>query len=894
MKHPLILSLLLSIIPLSAGAQIIKGRITDRSGEPVPYATVYIQELRQGTTANTRGDYELKLPPGKYFLICQSLGYEPVFAEVSLGEAIVIRDFVLPEQYYEIPEVRITASGEDPANIIMRRAIGLAPYYLNQISSYKAEVYLKGTLVINRIPRIMERAMRMEARSRSSGAAVSTDRIKEGDSYFMESFNEIEFTAPDKYVQKVISVNSTFPEEGNEISPMDYIQASLYQPIIADVAISPLSPAAFSHYNFRYLGSSPQGNHIVNKIGVKPKRKSQQLFEGTIFIIEDLWCLHSADLSNENIVGRLRMQQLYIPVEEEIWMPVSFKFDINIGIIGFRADAGYGSSVRYMEVVPNTSLSRPSGISADIRMRNIDPDTVSSRSRQHIERILQKEELSNRDMMRLSRLMDQESKKSFSDSAGKNLEIRDRTTYIFHRDSVRRDTSWWSGIRPVPLSEIELQSIARSDSIRSLQKERRVSESDTSSTDMKGQKKGMVAARRILLGHTWNTEKGWRFTSGGLINARKFSFNTVDGFAYGTDFRLSKSWKDKGSLGIYPDLRWSFSRQTLMWRLNTNYSFGSTNQQQVYLRTGISSRDLNDNGGINPFLNSITTLFFKDNYLKLYETRFITAGYSITPANGLTLEFTAGFEDRRILENTTAFSLSPSSRDYSDNIPVNEYLQPGSDPPRHLSSHKHGEFSASITYTPRQKYRISGSRKIPAGSDWPVFRFTWEHGINGISSVAGEISHYDMFSLEASRRRETGAFTSFFWKIRGGFFADNRNVTWYDFFHFNSQPLPVILNNYQDAFRLPAFYSLSTPELFGELHLRYTTPYLLLKLLPGLSNTLMRENLILSNLTARGRSSYTELGYTISEILLVGEAGIWAGSDNLKFRSFGFRVILNL
>ena len=181
--------------------------------------------------------------------------------------------------------------------------------------------------------------------------------MKEGDSFLMESFNEIEFTAPDKYSQKVISFNSTFPEEGNEISPMDFIQASFYQPVLADMAISPLSPNAFSHYNFKYLGTSLQGNFTINKIEVIPKRKSQQLFSGTIYIIEDLWCLHSVDLTNENLIGRVRIQQLYIPVQEQIWMPVSHKFEINISIIGFKADAGYGGSVKYIEVKPNHGTS---------------------------------------------------------------------------------------------------------------------------------------------------------------------------------------------------------------------------------------------------------------------------------------------------------------------------------------------------------------------------------------------------------------------------------------------------------------------------------------------------------------------------------------------------------
>jgi hypothetical protein len=54
MKHFFLTALLfltaISILP----AQTLKGRITSQSGVPVQYATVYIQELKQGTTSNTK------------------------------------------------------------------------------------------------------------------------------------------------------------------------------------------------------------------------------------------------------------------------------------------------------------------------------------------------------------------------------------------------------------------------------------------------------------------------------------------------------------------------------------------------------------------------------------------------------------------------------------------------------------------------------------------------------------------------------------------------------------------------------------------------------------------------------------------------------------------------
>ncbi len=61
----LIQVVLLSLITATAlESQVLKGRITDKSGQPVQYATVFIQELKQGTTSNAKGDYEIKLPSG--------------------------------------------------------------------------------------------------------------------------------------------------------------------------------------------------------------------------------------------------------------------------------------------------------------------------------------------------------------------------------------------------------------------------------------------------------------------------------------------------------------------------------------------------------------------------------------------------------------------------------------------------------------------------------------------------------------------------------------------------------------------------------------------------------------------------------------------------------------
>jgi hypothetical protein len=896
MKHTIRILLFLFISTSVSHAQILKGRIINQSGDPIPYSTVYIQELKQGTTSNTRGDYELKLPAGKYTVMYQSLGFEPVIFSLSLSDSTITKNVVLPVQYYQIPEVRITASGEDPAYGIMRKAIGLAPYYLNNISHYKADVYLKGNLVINKIPKLIKKQMEREAK-KESGNASGKKTMNEGDVYLMESYNEIEFNAPDKYVQKVVSFNSTFPEEGNEISPMQYISASFYQPVIGDMAISPLAPNAFSHYNFKYLGASPQGNYVINKIQVIPKRKSQQLLEGTIYIIDDLWCLQSVDLTNENLVGKIRVQQLYIPVQDDFWMPVSHKFEVNIGIMGFKADAGYAVSVKYNDVKPNLALQRPKILSTAYTARTVAPvqaDTSRTKTKKQIEKILEKDELSNRDMIKLSRLMEKESEKSVDDSIRNNLEIKDKTTHIIEKDAAKKDSAYWAEIRPIPLSEPEMRSIKLNDSIRTATELRDIKADTASLSGKKEKSKFVVALKDIGLGKTWSDTTGFSFTYGGLIDMKNLTFNTVDGLVYGLDFRLSKSWKDNRSLSLFPDIRYAFARNRLMWKINASYKYNGMKQKEIFLRTGMASRDIGNGGGINPLLNTASTLMFEENYLKLYESDFLTLGYRSEIVNGLSLELASTYELRKVLENNTDFSIINTSREYSDNIPDNDYLSPEADPVHGLRDQYHASIAAKLTYIPRQKYRIEKGRKIPAGSGWPTFSLSWEHGINDFRETGEQVNHYDMIRAEVSRSHETGAFGEFRWRVRAGGFLDNRQLTFYDFFHFNPQEIPVLINDYEDAFMLPGYYSTSTPEAFGELHLKYTTPYLLLKLLPGLSNTLIRENLLMSYLGSRYHPNYTELGYSMSEIFFFAELGVYVGFEDLKYKSFGAKLILKI
>ena len=65
--------------------RLSRGRLLTAQGQ-VQYATVYVIEHKLGTIANTKGDYELKLPEGSCMVMYQSPGYEPQIINISLSE----------------------------------------------------------------------------------------------------------------------------------------------------------------------------------------------------------------------------------------------------------------------------------------------------------------------------------------------------------------------------------------------------------------------------------------------------------------------------------------------------------------------------------------------------------------------------------------------------------------------------------------------------------------------------------------------------------------------------------------------------------------------------------------------------------------------------------------
>ncbi|MCB0429444.1 MAG: carboxypeptidase-like regulatory domain-containing protein, partial [Flavobacteriales bacterium] len=91
----------------------VSGHVTDEiSGEDLPGASVYIQEVMKGTATNTYGFYSITLESGTYNLVASYMGYEQVSQKIVLNKDLKINIKLKPFSI-TTEEVVVTAERKD-------------------------------------------------------------------------------------------------------------------------------------------------------------------------------------------------------------------------------------------------------------------------------------------------------------------------------------------------------------------------------------------------------------------------------------------------------------------------------------------------------------------------------------------------------------------------------------------------------------------------------------------------------------------------------------------------------------------------------------------------------------------------------------------------------------
>src|ERR1035437_2150522 len=101
-KVLILLVVILSLISISAFSHNLQGIITDKDGNPIPYATVYIKNISLGTTTNDVGKFELDIKPGTYEVNFRCLGYQPKSDTIKVTKEVENVKVVMEVQILQI------------------------------------------------------------------------------------------------------------------------------------------------------------------------------------------------------------------------------------------------------------------------------------------------------------------------------------------------------------------------------------------------------------------------------------------------------------------------------------------------------------------------------------------------------------------------------------------------------------------------------------------------------------------------------------------------------------------------------------------------------------------------------------------------------------------------
>ena len=340
----LLLSLCMSGF-INVHATRVSGKVFTEQSILLPFASILVKGTTIGTTANSEGSYYLDLAPGEYTLICQHVGYEKRERSISIGSEPIMLNFVMRLERLTLEEIVIKPGGEDPAYEIIRAAIKKRPYYKKQVASYQCKVYIKGLLRLKKYPKTF-----MGQRIDFEDGDTTANKII----FLSETLSHYSFSQPDKQKIEVISTRVSGQSNGFGFGNAQVI--SFYENYVQIVKIlnprgfiSPIADNALQFYRYKYKGAFFEDGKQVSKIEVIPRRKYEPLFHGYINIIENDWRIHSTDLelnkeSQLEFIDGLKIEQLYVPVSNDIWMLQSQMIYPAAKQFGFDAD-GYFSSL---------------------------------------------------------------------------------------------------------------------------------------------------------------------------------------------------------------------------------------------------------------------------------------------------------------------------------------------------------------------------------------------------------------------------------------------------------------------------------------------------------------------------------------------------------------------
>jgi hypothetical protein len=826
-----VISIFLFFIFHTAYAVRISGTITDDKGNLLPFASVFIKGSSQGTTSNNSGKYFMDLPAGNYTIVCQYVGYARQEKIITINTEPVSLDFQLSIQQTTLKEVTIKPGGEDPAYEIIRHAIKKRKSYEYPLDSFTCDAYIKTLIRSRALPsRILGKTMSDEDRK-----DLGVDSEGKGIIYLSESLTRIAFKKPDKVKLEVISGRESgsngygfnFPTFINFYNNNVNIFITQLSP---RGYVSPIADGALNYYRYKFLGSFIEDGREVNQIRVIPKRRFEPLFSGTINITEGDWRIHSLDLMltkdyQLEIVDTLSIKQIQFPVTPQIWRTQN-----QVAIFSFKK-FGIDVTGNFLDVYSNYDL--------DPRFK----------------------------------------KKYFN-----NVVVK------YDTGVNKKTLAYWDSLRPVPLEPEELENFQVKDSIFKAHNDPAYLKREA---DSLRKKQGRITVMNILFNgirrSDYNPDHPLSVNIEPLIPL--IEYNTVEGLVVNGEAGFRKEYKKSGNtIEFRPHIRYGFSNThlnawatlTLSNKTVTQDMEGETFSRSAWtLGGGKRVSQFNPDNPIGPVLNEFYTLFFRDNYMKIYENYYANIQYRKRFDNGFRITGSLLFENRMPLNNTTNYSFfGNKDKPFTPNYPYTIIDQ-------NFSPNQALIAGVDLQFKPGQRYIEFPDNKIAIGSKYPTLALSFRMGLPDLLGSDANFEKWQFSFWDNINFKLKGELK---YRFAIGGFLSAKSVYIMDYQQFNGNQT-FYASPYLNSFQLDPYYNNSnTASLYGAGHIEHHFNGMLTNKLPGIRN--LQWNLVIGSnaLYVNQTNNYFEIFAGLENIFKLFRVDVIGSYLNGKPGQVGVRV----
>ena len=622
----------------------------------------------------------------------------------------------------------------------------------------------------------------------------AVDSTGTGIIYLSETISKIIFEKPDNLKELIIASKVSGDSKGFSYNTARSTIYDFYDNTLDfnSKIISPIADNGFNYYRYKLEGTfQDENNLMINKIKVIAKRDAEPVFEGYIYIVEDSWAIYAVDLD----IKGYRMHQDFVDVMK---LKQNFSYNTN--------NKTWAKNTQSLE------------FSAGIFGIKFNGKFSYVYSNYEFEKTFAKKTFTN--------------------------EI-----VSFENNSNKKDTLFWNKIRPIPLTIEENTDYVKKDSVRIV----RNSKTYLDSIDKKGNKIKFLSP---ITGYSWkNSSEKKSFRYDGLLNLSSFSFNTVQGWNLDSGFSV-RNWKEEEENGkstsISTKFNYGFSDDRLRFTADYYHRFNNQNYATLTVFGGNKVNQFNPGEPIAKFINTISTLYFKDNYMKLYNKEFAGATYGQDVGNNFYLKGTLEYQQRKPLFNSTDYTFIKSADVYSSNNPLlpDDDLIPAFEQ-HHLTK---ATVFARINFGNKYISRPDGKLNI-RNNDYPTLTFGYE---NAFASNEKKYE-YQLFTSQVQYDFDAGNKGTLGINLKAGTFINGDNISFVDYKHFNGNRTHVGTSaRYLNVFNLMPYYSNSTNKSYFEAHLEHNDKGYVMNKIPLLSK--LQSTLVLGfhSLAVPDRKPYTE------------------------------------